>query len=233
MAASKNITLFSLSPSDRGNFVTKKEARTQIREALSNAGLKLGLFTKVNKIVNDRVIDVFTAPLTIDEKVLVSAVRGVGNPVTINVTKAKLKKLIAAAKAAEAEKAEAKAKKPKASKPAPKAEPTPVVTEDAGLPTTLADFVTLGMDQAGELLGKSPRKGGLTVAQLREIVAADDVDPKGMSREELIEFIVGGMEFLASPVDMDEDDLTEICDELNGGVSNILTLSSIMADMNI
>ena len=228
--AKPNTILFSLSPSDRGAFVTKKEAKAQVREALGNAGLKLGLFTKVNKIVNDKVIDVFSASLTIDESVVVTVIRGIGNPVTINVTKAKLKKLVAAAKAVEAGKAKTKP----AAKPAAKPVPTPVVTEDAGLPATMEEFIGLGMDQVGELLALAPRKGGLTVKQLREILHSDDIDTKGLNREDLIRCLLDGAEYLTGLVDLDEDEDIEDEDiEDEAEESNVLTLSGIMDDLRI
>ena len=189
----KTIKIATLTASDRGNFVTKKEARQQVRNLIEGAGISLGLFTRTPVIRDGRVIDVFTVSPKGDDNVVFTFERGVGNAVTANCTKAKLTALkVAEAKAKAEAKAEAKASKPakaKADKPA-KAKARKAKAEAPELPT-LDDLAAMGADELGEMLTRTPTDGGLSAGSLRAILNAEGVEvPQGRLRKPALAALV-------------------------------------------
>ena len=185
-----NTTIGTLLASERGNFVTKKEARQQVRSRIEDAGISLGLFTRTPVIREGRVIDVFTVSPKADDSIVFTFERGVGNDITVNGTKAKLKAIVKAqAAAAEDAKAEVKAEAKPARKPA-KAKARKAKAEAPELPT-LDDLAAMGADELGEMLTRTPTDGGLSAGSLRAILNAEGVElPEGRLRKPALAALV-------------------------------------------
>jgi len=172
---------------DERGFVTRKQCRTQMREALKGIGLACGLMESEG---GKR----FTATIT-NSDVTVTAERKVGAKIVANATKKALKALAVEREVTEiiendpldllgssdepviviAPKAKAKAKaKPKAEA------------------LTLEDIGLMSMDEQGELTTTHPRKGGLSAGAMRAILedaGLTDI-PRDFKRADMIELLL-------------------------------------------
>ena len=179
MAKAQTTTIAIINADERG-FVTRKQCRTQMREALKGLGLSCGLMESEG---GKR----FTATLT-NSDVTVTAERKVGAKVVANATKKALKAL-----AVEREVTEIIENDPldllgSSDEPvivvAPKAKAKAVLTlEDIGL---------MSMDEQGELTTTHPRKGGLSAGAMRAILedaGLTDI-PRDFKRADMIELLL-------------------------------------------
>ena len=174
---------------DERGFVTRKQCRTQMREALKGLGLACGLMESEG---GKR----FTATIT-NSDVTVTAERKVGAKIVANATKKALKALAVEREVTDiiendplgvldiadepevvvAPKAKAKAK----AKAKPKAEAL-----------TLEDIGLMSMDEQGELTTTHPRKGGLSAGAMRAILedaGLTDI-PRDFKRADMIELLL-------------------------------------------
>jgi len=165
MSRKKNTNVGSLIADERGDFVTKKSAKSQIREIAKGLGYTLGIFTRTQSEVEGRKVDTFTA-------VSNDAVLACGTAVTPMTFSAS--RLSGAAVTCKGE--------GKVSKPSKGKGKTPVV-EAPVKPESLADVRSLGMDQLGEFLGLHPRDGGLSAGAIRAMLEADGIEVPPRSKK--------------------------------------------------
>ena len=171
---------------DERGFVTRKQCRTQMREALKGLGLACGLMESEG---GKR----FTATIT-NSDVTVTAERKVGAKIVANATKKDLKGI---ATAREVEKALNKALReidisdePEivvAPKPKAKAKAKPKAKV-----LTLEDIGLMSMDEQGELTTTHPRKGGLSAGAMRAILGDAGLTdiPRDFKRADMIELLL-------------------------------------------
>jgi hypothetical protein len=187
MAKAQTTTIAIINADERG-FVTRKQCRTQMREALKGLGLSCGLMESEG---GKR----FTATLT-NSDVTVTAERKVGAKVVANATKKALKAL-----AVEREVTEIIENDPldllgSSDEPgivvAPKAKAKAKAKAEAEEVLTLEDIGLMSMDEQGELTTTHPRKGGLSAGAMRAILedaGLTDI-PRDFKRADMIELLL-------------------------------------------
>jgi hypothetical protein len=156
----QNKNVGSLITDERGDFVTKKSAKSQIREIAKGLGYTLGIFTRTQNEVEGRKVDTLTA---------VSDDADGMTPMTFSASR-----LPGAAVTCKG--------KGKVSKPSKGKGKTPVV-EAPAKPESLADVRSLGMDQLGEFLSLHPRDGGLSAGAIRAMLTADGIEVPPRSKK--------------------------------------------------
>ena len=174
MAKPKTIQIAIINADERG-IVTRKQCRTQIREALKSFGLKCGLMES-NKGKS------YKATI-LGSDIVVAAERKVGASVTATATK---KQLTALGKSIAAEREEAKAERKQAR------EVVAAVESEPDIPVSGLDvFTNLSMDEQGRLTSTHPRKGGLSAGAIRAMLEADgyEVTP-GLRKSDLVEMLM-------------------------------------------
>jgi hypothetical protein len=175
--AKANTNIIALIIADDRGFVTRKQCRTQMREALKGLGLTCGLMESEG---GKR----FTATIT-NSDVTVTAERKVGAAVVANATKKALKAL-----AVEREVTEIIENDPldllgSSDEPEIVIEPRIKIAKGVLL---LKDFALESMDEQGRLTSAHPRKGGLSAGAIRGMLEADgyEVAPN-MRKADLID----------------------------------------------
>ena len=178
MAKAQNTTIAIINADERG-FVTRKQCRSQMREALKGLGLTCGLMESDG---GKR----YTATIA-NSNVTVTAERKVGAKVVANATKKALKALAVESEVTEIIENDPLELLGSSDEPviviAPKAKAKSLTLEDIGL---------MSMDEQGELTTTHPRKGGLSAGAMRAILEdAGLVDiPRDFKRSDMIELLL-------------------------------------------
>lgn len=189
MAKARTTTIAIINADERG-FVTRKQCRAQMREALKGLGLTCGLMESDG---GKR----YTATIT-NSKVTITAERKVGAKVVANATKKALKAL-----AVEREVTEIIENDPldllgSSDEPeiviAPKAKAKPKAKKQSKRnQLTLGDFSLLSMDEQGRLTSTHPRDGGLSAGAIRAMLTTHNPEfadvPGNFKKADLVELL--------------------------------------------
>ena len=173
---------------DERGFVTRKQCRTQMREALKGLGLACGLMESEG---GKR----FTATIT-NSDVTVTAERKVGAKIVANATKKALKALAVEREVTDIIENDPLGVLDTADEPevvvAPKPKKAKAKAKPKAEALTLEDIGLMSMDEQGELTTTHPRKGGLSAGAMRAILedaGLTDI-PRDFKRADMIELLL-------------------------------------------
>lgn len=184
--ANPNSTIGTIQADDRG-FVTRKQCRGQIREALKALGLSCGLMQSEG---GKRYIATIT-----NSKVTVTAERKVGAKIVAQATKKALKALAAERQVTEIIENDPLGVLDTADEPeivvVPKAKKSKAKAKSL---LTVEDFSVLSMDEQGRLTSVHPREGGLSAGAIRAMLTAHNPEfadiPTSFKKADMVELLL-------------------------------------------
>lgn len=185
-AKAKATTIGTVQADERG-FVTRKQCRSQMREALKGLGLTCGLMESEG---GKR----FTATIT-NSKVTITAERKVGAKIIANATKKALKALAVEREVTEIIENDPIGVLDTADEPVIVVAPKPKKAKaKAKKALTVEDFGLLSMDEQGRLTSVHPREGGLSAGAIRAMLAEHNPEladiPKGFKKADMVELLL-------------------------------------------
>ena len=187
--ANPNSTIGTIQADDRG-FVTRKQCRGQIREALKAIGLSCGLMQSEG---GKRYIATIT-----NSKVTVTAERKAGAKIVAQATKKALKALAVERQVTEIIENDPLGVLDTADEPeivvVPKPKKAKKSKAKAKSLLTVEDFGVLSMDEQGRLTSVHPREGGLSAGAIRAMLTAHNPEfadiPTSFKKADMVELLL-------------------------------------------